>query len=84
VTGAIRDILAKEKIPSNVRVNLRGWSRAWRHHLRALRSVPDFFSSAVPHPDSSIQIFHRSFPDHAGNSYGVVGVLIILPLTTAH
>jgi len=82
VTSAIRDILAKEKIPSNVRVNLRGMVQGME---------ASFKSFALGFLISFILLFliltaqFKSFIDPflimLAIPMGFVGVLIILPLT---
>jgi HAE1 family hydrophobic/amphiphilic exporter-1 len=82
VTGAIRDILAKEKIPSNVRVNLRGMVQGME---------ASFKSFAFGFLISFLLLFliltaqFKSFIDPflimLAIPMGFVGVLIILPLT---
>jgi hydrophobic/amphiphilic exporter-1 (mainly G- bacteria), HAE1 family len=82
VTGAIRDILAKEKIASNVRVNLRGMVQGME---------ASFKSFAFGFLISFILLFliltaqFKSFIDPflimLAIPMGFVGVLIILPLT---
>ena len=82
VTSSIRDILAKEKIPSNVRVNLRGMVQGME---------ASFKSFALGFTISFILLFliltaqFKSFIDPflimLAIPMGFVGVLIILPLT---
>ncbi|MFZ0418016.1 MAG: efflux RND transporter permease subunit [Candidatus Sulfotelmatobacter sp.] len=82
VTSAIRDILAKEKIPSNVRVNLRGMVQGME---------ASFKSFAFGFLISFLLLFliltaqFKSFIDPflimLAIPMGFVGVLIILPLT---
>jgi hydrophobic/amphiphilic exporter-1 (mainly G- bacteria), HAE1 family len=82
VTSAIRDIIAKEKIPSNVRVNLRGMVQGME---------ASFKSFAFGFTISFILLFliltaqFKSFIDPflimLAIPMGFVGVLIILPLT---
>jgi len=60
---------------------LRGWSRAWRHHLRALRSVPDFFLLLFLILTAQFKSFIDPFLIMLAIPMGFVGVLIILPLT---
>ena len=82
VTGAIRDILAKEKIPGNVRVNLRGMVQGME---------ASFKSFAFGFLISFVLLFliltaqFKSFIDPLlimlAIPMGFVGVLIILPLT---
>jgi multidrug efflux pump subunit AcrB len=82
VTDSIRDILAKEKIPSNVRVNLRGMVQGME---------ASFKSFALGFTLSFILLFliltaqFKSFIDPflimLAIPMGFVGVLIILPLT---
>jgi HAE1 family hydrophobic/amphiphilic exporter-1 len=82
VTDAIRNILAKEKIPSNVRVNLRGMVQGME---------ASFKSFALGFMISFVLLFliltaqFKSFIDPflimLAIPMGFVGVLIILPLT---
>jgi multidrug efflux pump subunit AcrB len=82
VTSAVRDILAKEKIPSNVRVNLRGMVQGME---------ASFKSFALGFLISFLLLFliltaqFKSFVDPflimLAIPMGFVGVLIILPLT---
>ncbi len=82
VTNAIRNILAKEKIPSNVRVNLRGMVQGME---------ASFKSFALGFMISFVLLFliltaqFKSFIDPflimLAIPMGFVGVLIILPLT---
>jgi multidrug efflux pump subunit AcrB len=82
VTGAVRDILAKEKIPGNVRVNLRGMVQGMD---------ASFKSFAFGFLISFLLLFliltaqFKSFIDPflimLAIPMGFVGVLIILPLT---
>ncbi len=82
VTGSIRDILAKEKIPGNVRVNLRGMVQGME---------ASFKSFAFGFLISFVLLFliltaqFKSFIDPLlimlAIPMGFVGVLIILPLT---
>jgi hydrophobic/amphiphilic exporter-1 (mainly G- bacteria), HAE1 family len=84
VTSAIREILAKEKIPSNVRVNLRGMVEGME---------ASFKSFALGFLISFLLLFliltaqFKSFVDPLlimlAIPMGFVGVLIILPLTHA-
>ncbi len=82
VTGAVRDILAKEKIPGNVRVNLRGMVQGME---------ASFKSFALGFLISFVLLFliltaqFKSFIDPflimLAIPMGFIGVLIILPLT---
>jgi multidrug efflux pump subunit AcrB len=82
VTSAVRDILAKEKIPGNVRVNLRGMVQGME---------ASFKSFALGFLISFLLLFliltaqFKSFVDPflimLAIPMGFVGVLIILPLT---
>jgi HAE1 family hydrophobic/amphiphilic exporter-1 len=82
VTSAVRDILAKEKIPGNVRVNLRGMVQGMEASFR---------SFALGFLISFVLLFliltaqFKSFVDPflimLAIPMGFVGVLIILPLT---
>jgi len=82
VTSAVRDILAKEKIPGNVRVNLRGMVQGME---------ASFKSFALGFLISFVLLFliltaqFKSFIDPflimLAIPMGFVGVLIILPLT---
>jgi multidrug efflux pump subunit AcrB len=82
VTSAVRDILAKEKIPGNVRVNLRGMVQGME---------ASFKSFALGFLISFVLLFliltaqFKSFVDPLlimlAIPMGFVGVLIILPLT---
>ena len=72
VTSSIRDILAKTNIPGNVRVNLRGMVQGMEASFKSFAlGIPDLLFAAVPDSDGAIQIFHRSFPDHAGDPDGI-------------
>jgi multidrug efflux pump subunit AcrB len=82
VTGAVRDILAKESIPGNVRVNLRGMVQGME---------ASFKSFALGFLISFVLLFliltaqFKSFVDPflimLAIPMGFIGVLIILPLT---
>jgi multidrug efflux pump subunit AcrB len=82
VTSAIRDILAKEKIPGNVRINLRGMVQGMEE---------SFKSFAFGFLISFVLLFliltaqFKSFIDPLlimlAIPMGLVGVLIVLPLT---
>jgi HAE1 family hydrophobic/amphiphilic exporter-1 len=82
VTSAVRDILAKEKIPGNVRVNLRGMVQGME---------ASFKSFALGFLISFVLLFliltaqFKSFVDPflimLAIPMGFIGVLIILPLT---
>jgi multidrug efflux pump subunit AcrB len=82
VTGAVRNILAKEKIPGNVRVNLRGMVQGME---------ASFKSFALGFLISFVLLFliltaqFKSFIDPflimLAIPMGFIGVLIILPLT---
>jgi hydrophobic/amphiphilic exporter-1 (mainly G- bacteria), HAE1 family len=82
VTSAVRDILAREKIPSNVRVNLRGMVQGME---------ASFKSFALGFLISFVLLFliltaqFKSFIDPflimLAIPMGFIGVLIILPLT---
>jgi len=82
VTSAVRDILAQEKIPSNVRVNLRGMVQGM---------VASFKSFALGFLISFLLLFliltaqFKSFIDPflimLAIPMGFIGVLVILPLT---
>ncbi len=82
VTSAIRDILAKETIPSNVRVNLRGMVQGMEASFRSfafgfLISFMLLFLILT----AQFKSFIDPFLIMLAIPMGFVGVLIILPLT---
>ncbi|MFZ0145991.1 MAG: efflux RND transporter permease subunit [Candidatus Sulfotelmatobacter sp.] len=82
VTSSIRDILAKEKIPSNVRVNLRGMVQGMEASFRSfafgfLISFLLLFLILT----AQFKSFIDPFLIMLAIPMGFVGVLIILPLT---
>jgi hydrophobic/amphiphilic exporter-1 (mainly G- bacteria), HAE1 family len=84
VTSAIRDILAKEKIPSNVRVNLRGMVEGMEASFKSfglgfLISFMLLFLILT----AQFKSFIDPFLIMLAIPMGFVGVLIILPLTGA-
>ncbi len=84
VTGKIRDILAKEKIPSNVRVNLRGMVQGMEASFKSF-AFGFLISFLLLYLILTAQF--KSFVDPflimLAIPMGFVGVLIILPLTGA-
>ncbi|MGA8623022.1 MAG: efflux RND transporter permease subunit [Candidatus Sulfotelmatobacter sp.] len=82
VTSAIRDILAKEKIPSNVRVNLRGMVQGMEASFKsfALGFVISFLLLFLI-LTAQFKSFIDPFLIMLAIPMGFVGVLIILPLT---
>jgi HAE1 family hydrophobic/amphiphilic exporter-1 len=82
VTSSIRDILAKEKIPSNVRVNLRGMVQGMEASFKSF-AFGFLISFLLLYLILTAQF--KSFVDPflimLAIPMGFVGVLIILPLT---
>ena len=84
VTSGIRDIIAKEKIPSNVRVNLRGMVNGMEQSFKSfglgfLISFLLLFLILT----AQFKSFVDPFLIMLAIPMGFVGVLIILPLTHA-
>jgi hydrophobic/amphiphilic exporter-1 (mainly G- bacteria), HAE1 family len=84
VTSSIRDILAKEKIPSNVRVNLRGMVQGMEASFKsfALGFIISFLLLFLI-LTAQFKSFVDPFLIMLAIPMGFVGVLIILPLTHA-
>ena len=84
VTSAIRDILAKEKIPSNVRVNLRGMVEGMEASFKsfALGFLISFMLLFLI-LTAQFKSFVDPFLIMLAIPMGFVGVLIILPITGA-
>jgi hydrophobic/amphiphilic exporter-1 (mainly G- bacteria), HAE1 family len=84
VTGAVRDILAKEKIPGNVRVNLRGMVQGMEASFKsfALGFLISFLLLFLI-LTAQFKSFIDPFLIMLAIPMGFVGVLIILPLTHA-
>ena len=82
VTGAVRDILAKEKIPGNVRVNLRGMVQGMEASFKsfALGFLISFLLLFLI-LTAQFKSFIDPFLIMLAIPMGFVGVLIILPLT---
>jgi len=84
VTGAIRGIIANEKIPSNVRVNLRGMVNGMEQSFKSF-ALGFLISFLLLYLILTAQF--KSFVDPLlimlAIPMGFVGVLIILPLTHA-
>ena len=82
VTSAVRDILAKEKIPSNVRVNLRGMVQGMEASFKsfALGFLISFLLLFLI-LTAQFKSFIDPFLIMLAIPMGFVGVLIILPLT---
>jgi len=82
VTAAIRNILAKEKIPSNVRVNLRGMVQGMEASFKsfALGFLISFLLLFLI-LTAQFKSFIDPFLIMLAIPMGFVGVLIILPLT---
>ena len=84
VTSAIRDVLAKEQIPSNVRVNLRGMVDGMEKSFKSF-ALGFLISFLLLYLILTAQF--KSFVDPflimLAIPMGFVGVLIILPLTGA-
>jgi hydrophobic/amphiphilic exporter-1 (mainly G- bacteria), HAE1 family len=84
VTSAVRDILAKEKIPANVRVNLRGMVQGMEASFKsfALGFLISFLLLFLI-LTAQFKSFIDPFLIMLAIPMGFVGVLIILPLTHA-
>jgi HAE1 family hydrophobic/amphiphilic exporter-1 len=84
VTSAVRDILAKEKIPGNVRVNLRGMVQGMEASFKsfALGFLISFLLLFLI-LTAQFKSFIDPFLIMLAIPMGLVGVLIILPLTHA-
>jgi multidrug efflux pump subunit AcrB len=82
VTSAVRDILAKEKIPSNVRVNLRGMVQGMDASFKsfALGFLISFLLLFLI-LTAQFKSFIDPFLIMLAIPMGFIGVLIILPLT---
>jgi HAE1 family hydrophobic/amphiphilic exporter-1 len=82
VTSAVRDILAKEKIPGNVRVNLRGMVQGMEASFKsfALGFLISFLLLFLI-LTAQFKSFIDPFLIMLAIPMGFVGVLIILPLT---
>ncbi len=82
VTGAVRDILAKEKIPGNVRVNLRGMVQGMEASFKsfALGFLISFLLLFLI-LTAQFKSFIDPFLIMLAIPMGFVGVLLILPLT---
>ncbi|MGB0048426.1 MAG: efflux RND transporter permease subunit, partial [Terriglobales bacterium] len=82
VTSAVRDILAKEKIPSNVRVNLRGMVQGMEASFKsfALGFLISFLLLFLI-LTAQFKSFIDPFLIMLAIPMGFIGVLIILPLT---
>jgi multidrug efflux pump subunit AcrB len=82
VTSAVRDILAKEKIPSNVRVNLRGMVQGMEASFKsfALGFLISFLLLFLI-LTAQFKSFIDPFLIMLAIPMGFIGVLIVLPLT---
>jgi hydrophobic/amphiphilic exporter-1 (mainly G- bacteria), HAE1 family len=75
------DHRGRPKLPSNIRVDLRGMVDGMNNPSRALPGLRHFVRVADPDPDRPVPFLHRSASDLLAIPMGFIGVLIILPLT---
>ena len=64
--------IADAKLPSNIRVTLRGMVNGMDQSFKSFaHRLRHFVHSAVSHPGGAVPILDRSVPDHAGDSDGL-------------
>ncbi len=82
LTTAIQQTIADAKLPSNIRVNLRGMVEGMNASFKSFaHRLRHFVHLAVPDSDRAVPIVHRSVLIMLAIPMGFIGVLIILPLT---